>query len=456
MTLFDKFQKAEEEQSIMDLAMDDPSALLAEDPVQLTPQHLANIGITGLADPIAEGLIKYLPDDFIVEEIADGAYVSIDAESGINSSEDSDAETLEFQLVKRGLETTEAAEMIADQLAIPVESIGFAGMKDEQAVTAQRMTVTGVKLSRLAAVHANGFFLKLIRPSDRVLRPGLLEGNHFTILIRSQPVNASELEIRLNGLASNGFRNFYSIQRFGNRQNNHMIGRLILQQRYAEAAREVLIGDSSHERRFVREARKQAAARWGNWQAMIEMYQEYPQLFHIELRALEAMREGPELGRVFAIQPENTRFYVNAYMSFCFNRLLSDLPDDCPLFAAEVPLLRRDPQVYSLYEKVVTPEEFNSLRFFHPNLPFLKFYRTINVPPIVLPVIHGAVSTPAGSAFCFDLPKGAYATSFFSNIYALYQTQFEPIWLNRNFIDTPPLFGRASESESPLRNFNFS
>lgn len=448
-------QRSEEEEAIMDLVMDDPAALLAEDPVQLTARDLARIGITGLPEPLAKGLLKYLPDDFLVEEIADGSYVSIDADDELVQSGNSESGTFQFQVVKRGLETTEVAEMIADQLGIPLESIGFAGMKDEQAITAQRMTATGVSSAQLRTVTGKGFFIKSIAPAEGTLRPGLLQGNHFTILIRSLPVDNFLLQNRLQKLAVAGFLNFYSVQRFGNRQNNHLVGRLILQQNYAEAAREVLIGDSPHERFFMREVRREAAKKWGNWRAMEESFLKFPQLFHIELRALKAMQDGPELSRIFAIQPENTRFFINAYMSYCFNRLLSRLSPEDPLLTADLPLLRRDPKVYPLYQNVMPNNELESLRFFHPQLSFLKFYRSIMVPPIVVPKIYGTAETAAGSAFCFDLPKGAYATTFFSNIYSLYQTQFEPEWLSSNFIDTPPLFGRQGEEFSPLRNFQF-
>ena len=152
--------------------------------------------------------IKQTPEDFIVEEIP--AFKS--SENGQFSY---------FKLWKRNLNTINAVSIIAEKLHIPEKRIKFAGNKDKQAETTQYISIEGQIKNEI-----NEHNLKLTFEcfGDEPISLGNLKGNKFTIkVITDQPLKEQEK-----------FINYFGEQRLS--KNNAVIGKLLVQRKFKEAA----------------------------------------------------------------------------------------------------------------------------------------------------------------------------------------------------------------------------
>ena len=162
------------------------------------------------AIPGIGGVLRTEPEDFQVEEIP--AYEP----SG-------EGEHAILQVTKRQITTQAIANELSALLHCESDSIGFAGMKDRQAVTVQRFSVpASADLSLLQNCSAQ---VKFLGYHNNKIRKGHLVGNRFQIRVRgANPdwhARCRDIEELLN---STGFPNFYGPQRFGREGNNAAIG----------------------------------------------------------------------------------------------------------------------------------------------------------------------------------------------------------------------------------------
>ncbi len=161
------------------------------------------------------GVIKSVPEDFVVEEIP--AY----APSG-----EGDHVFIRFR--KRGMTTDAAARVIAAALGADARAAGIAGMKDRVAVTTQTISLapprgqTAEEMARrAAALSLDGITILDVARHPHKLRTGHLAGNRFTIRIRHVPrERAPELDHAFRALAARGVPNAFGAQRFGREGDN--------------------------------------------------------------------------------------------------------------------------------------------------------------------------------------------------------------------------------------------
>ncbi|MET0403004.1 MAG: tRNA pseudouridine(13) synthase TruD, partial [Cystobacter sp.] len=150
-----------------------------------------------------------------------------------------------LSLTKSGYTTFEAAAEVATAVGLEPVKIGHAGLKDEDGITQQSISVPGrveqELLSRFNEAHAprDGRYIRLGLSGwgDQELRAGGLQGNAFDLVVR----NISEAEL---GPVSEYARrpllmiNYYDTQRFGvpgGPQTSHLIGRCLLKDEYEKA-----------------------------------------------------------------------------------------------------------------------------------------------------------------------------------------------------------------------------
>ncbi|MEO8018633.1 MAG: tRNA pseudouridine(13) synthase TruD, partial [Pseudomonadota bacterium] len=100
--------------------------------------------------------------------------------------------------------------------------VGFAGMKDRNAVTTQHYTVPRGKRSaeEFAALKGEGYEVLSAAAHQRKLPRGALEGNRFVITVRGLRCEAALLGARLRLIASGGTPNYFGEQRFGREAGN--------------------------------------------------------------------------------------------------------------------------------------------------------------------------------------------------------------------------------------------
>lgn len=440
--------RLEDTRKLKQLESINPSWVLAADPAQFTAPYHKKIGIEYEAPTVGPGFLKFLYRDFIVEELplqgTDPINISPDQRIIPNNQTEIKKPKIGATLIKQGMPTFEAAERLAEALNLNLQDIGYAGLKDSRAITAQEISINNMQPEALSNLAIPNLFLKDIHPRLGVLNTGNLRGNRFTILIRCQGISEQALSQHMQSYLKEGFLNFYSLQRFGSRLTAQDIGRCIFQKKYEEAVRLFLIGESPHESFTMQNFRQEAAKFWGDWAKMAEIFMVLPYFFYQELKILEALQKYP---KYFDFALENvqdvTKIIYHSYTSYWYNRLLSYYKRQGQL-PEVLPVIRNEPGVLELYKKVMPEDELAALNFGQSSLPFLNSNKPVEVKTRLEVVLHKVKPVEQGFIFHFDLQKGAYATAFLSQIFSLYQGRPVPEWVPQEPVDTRLALGYPS------------
>jgi tRNA pseudouridine13 synthase len=271
------------------------------DPIGTMPMLTA--GMPGIG-----GRLKEREEDFIVEEIP--AYPP----SG-------EGEHVYLFVEKRGLSTSQLVHAIARHFGVQRGAVGYAGMKDKQAVTRQ-----------VISVHTPGKtfndFPELVNEKVTVLRAdmhanklrlGHLRGNRFSIRVRGvRMADVLKAQRVLAVLAARGIPNLVGEQRFGVRLNNHVVGALYLRAESVAALSALLGPDAAFPER---NAEARALYAQGDYTRSLDAY---PPSCRHERVALRALETGSNPDRALrAIDVEQRRFWFSALQSAIFNHLLA-------------------------------------------------------------------------------------------------------------------------------------
>lgn len=142
-----------------------------------------------------------------------------------------EGEHLYLRITKRGLSTPDLVKRLSSVLGIKAQSIGVAGLKDARAVTSQMVSVQGVDAERLARVTVDEQLLKLEvlgRHRNR-LRTGHHAGNRFRLVVRDVAPHAAEsAPAILEVLGRRGVPNYFGPQRQGKGGVNYETGAALL------------------------------------------------------------------------------------------------------------------------------------------------------------------------------------------------------------------------------------
>lgn len=143
------------------------------------------------------------PTDFIVDEIASRSF------SGKGNY-------LILHVQKVELTTWDMIAIFSENLAIPAQKIGYAGLKDKHATTRQYISVDASYERMLKNFHHKQIkILSTIRDSKSI-RMGELAANRFSInLYFVDNIDAGRIEKVARRIAKNGLPNYFGYQRFG-------------------------------------------------------------------------------------------------------------------------------------------------------------------------------------------------------------------------------------------------
>jgi len=198
-----------------------------------------------------------------------------------------------------------------------------------------------------------------------------------------------------------------------------------------------------HESLGLGNLRSWAGEQWGDWQAMINTLGVLPNYFHDELSVLHGLQNfRGNYARALGMAQEEIKLCVYGYFSYCFNQALSILDQQGERPEA-LPQLSSEPFALELYAKLIPAEPIARLDFNQQPLPFLRL-RPRTVETVVMPSIHSVLPGPQGHIFHFDLPKGAYATSFLSQVLNIYQGRPVPEWVGTDPFDSRAPLGYPS------------
>ena len=256
--------------------------------------------------PGSGGTIRNRPEDFCVEEIP--LYEPC-----------GEGDHLYLTIEKRGLTTYDLLRQLAIALNCRERELGYAGLKDAQAITRQTVSVPLRKPDDVRELDIPGVKILAATMHRNKLRPGHLAGNHFRIRIHQpEPGSLQRANDGLPLVEEAGVPNRFGDQRYGALGNSHRIGRAILRQDYATAVAEI-IGDPQA---IMHPGWCEAATayRGGDIQTAIE---KLPRHCRPERAMLTLLKDGKSPKKAVLAMPRKLlRLYLSAYQSSLFDRLV--------------------------------------------------------------------------------------------------------------------------------------
>lgn len=173
-------------------------------------QTLFNTLFPTINPTAATGRLRTQPEDFNVEEIIDVDF------SGTG-------EHLWVWVEKAGCNTDWVARQLAKVCGVPFRAVGYAGLKDRQAVTRQWFSVQLPRTDEQGAIQSalpEGIQVHSVHRHSRKLKTGGLKGNRFCLVIRDYQGERSVTEQALENIRQNGVPNYFGEQRFGHGLSN--------------------------------------------------------------------------------------------------------------------------------------------------------------------------------------------------------------------------------------------
>lgn len=256
------------------------------------------------------GRIKERPEDFVVEE-----------EPRLPAP--GDGKHVIARVTATRWETNDLVEQLAARLDIPAGYIGFAGMKDKQAVTTQYMSFP-VSMQRVRSLDLPRVSIEVLYRSRRPIYRGQLAGNHFYVTIRGITGTERQAEAtRRQLLTAGGFPNFFGVQRFGIvRPVTHLVGRHIVAGDFERAVMTYAATPMPGEDETCREVRQ-----WlEDTRDFEEALQRCPSRLNYERRLIKHMARQPGdwTGALQQLPDSLLQLFVHAYQSWLFNHMVSE------------------------------------------------------------------------------------------------------------------------------------
>jgi tRNA pseudouridine13 synthase len=256
------------------------------------------------------GAIKTREEDFIVDELP------LYQASGEG--------THTYALIeKKGLATTDALMKIAKALRIRRKNIGFAGLKDTQAVTRQWISIENLDPNLLLQLNFPDVKILQTTRHRNKIRLGHLAANRFNIRIRNfkPPLDQAirQIETILDILTRKGAPNYYGPQRFGSRNDGHLLGKAVITDQ-PEEFMDIFLGRPQNDRPTKFTAARTSYEQ-GDYEKAIDSW---PRLFYEHRNALKELAGsgGNKTAAFNVVDKHLKRFYVSAYQSYIFNKVL--------------------------------------------------------------------------------------------------------------------------------------
>ena len=159
--------------------------------------------------PAGRAVLRATPEDFVVRE-------------WLGFGADGEGDHLLLRVRKRDANTMWVARQLARLANLQPRDVGFAGLKDRNAVAEQAFTVPlrSARGSNWAGVSGQGFEVLHAERHRRKLKRGALRGNEFAIALRDFAGDRELLQERLRTIAVAGVPNYFGPQRFGRDAGN--------------------------------------------------------------------------------------------------------------------------------------------------------------------------------------------------------------------------------------------
>lgn len=343
------------------------------------------------------------PEDFIVEELP----LYKPAGAGTHTY---------FAIRKRNLSTMEAINRIAQELQAPPRDFGYAGLKDKNAITTQVLSVENIAPERILKIEQPAIEVLWAERHTHKLRVGHLRGNRFELTLRDISHDALPLVARLmERMVTEGVPNRFGTQRFGNKNDSHLIGKALVKAEWETVVRYMLADDAL-------------------------------QVDSVARRIQQELARKPVEKVVVSIPYRLRKLYLSAYQAYLFNTVLEKrmpylgkfLPGDVAVKHSNgAPFLVADPTVEQPRANALEISPSGPIFGYKMRMPTgdvftletsilaeegvrLEQFRKvvgIRLPgtrrPLRMPIqLHEVSAIDSGTGIClnFTLPAGGYAT----------------------------------------------
>eukprot|EP00792_Barthelona_sp_PAP020_P010168 TRINITY_DN3459_c0_g1_i1.p1 TRINITY_DN3459_c0_g1~~TRINITY_DN3459_c0_g1_i1.p1 ORF type:complete len:592 (-),score=169.63 TRINITY_DN3459_c0_g1_i1:4-1779(-) len=222
-------------------------------------------------------------------------------------------------LIKCNIDTISATSLMSEMLK--KKSIGTAGTKDKRAVTSQLISIRQITPERLLSAQKGFKNFKLGKPKyfNDSIRLGDLKGNQFQLVIRETDVSESDLANNIDLIKSNGFLNYFGLQRFGTKNiSTHEYGLLFLKGDFEGLYNLFFTPDDSASEKF------NEACELMKQKDYINAQKAFPHYCTAERAVARALSKNVGLRNAFSHIPRKLRtIYAHAFQSFIFNHMIN-------------------------------------------------------------------------------------------------------------------------------------
>jgi tRNA pseudouridine13 synthase len=254
------------------------------------------------------GAIKQRPEDFFVQELP------LYEPSG-------EGEHVYCEIQKIQLSTFDVIDRMARSLNVPARDIGYAGMKDAQAISRQLFSISGTTPELVMGLRIPDVTVQWAARHGNKLRLGHLAGNRFAIKIRNvDPTDVIKLTPVIQQLESRGMPNYFGEQRFGHRGDNDQLGAALVSGDNAKLL-SLLLGTPRAGIDDGASFAARAAYDKGELEQAIKLY---PRRCGLERRILARLiKTGRPGAAARAIEERLRRLWVSALQSSLFNQVVA-------------------------------------------------------------------------------------------------------------------------------------
>jgi tRNA pseudouridine13 synthase len=358
-------------------------------------------------------MIKQFPEDFVVREIFEKQ-----AQKEGWKSEDN-GNYIWCDLTKRNYDLFRCLKILSRRLGVSPKRFGYAGTKDKRAVTTQKISVWNVPLERLQAVRLRDIEISNFEERRERINLGDLKANVFEITVRGIEKGETEkIERSLERVKKKGLINFFGEQRFGNRNNTHLVGMEILRNNLKEAVWLYLVGEGNEDDEisgFRRRLRESGDIKTG--------LSECPQVLGNEIILMNHLvRDSDDYAGALRRLPKKFRMIlVHAYQSHLWNEMAKACDEKTiPLIGFNTDFSKY--KTAKKMEKMLEEENVKIEDFRIKSMPELSCEgaereRLIDADGLVWQFAADEINE--GKTKCiikFEIPKGAYATVLISEV----------------------------------------
>ena len=216
--------------------------------------------------------------------------------------------------------TENYGQQLVQHAGVARASIAYAGLKDRQAITDQRISIVG----RAVELRLPNLRVTPVGRTDKPVQSRMSRGNAFTIVVRDlRPPEAAQLRRNLPSLQKTGFPNYFDDQRFGCvRHGQGFVVREVLRGNYEAALAQLIAVPSPRAITGDVKLKRALEVHWGDWETCLSIARGpvYEPVFR-------HLRDNPgDFRRALELLPQRQRvIHSFAYQSMIWKRAVSEL-----------------------------------------------------------------------------------------------------------------------------------